>query len=148
MTSKLPEDRFRCPLDVKIVGLSWILWGVVCFLGTLSYLLPPYAELPTPQYILFGVVSVSSELWGSIYWIFDAGLSVAVGYWLLRLRPYGWWILVVEIISGSLNGLRALGHINPFGVMLTVAFLGWAIFRFPLYSYGGLFKKSSSDDIE
>lgn len=133
MSAEVYSRKQKCPLDARIVGWSWVLLALVPLVAGLSYLMDPCDTLVVPQYVLFGVVAVRSQMWAGVYWLITAGLSVVGGYGLTRLRSYGWWLLVVDLFNAGLNAARTPAQVRLLGAVLMVAYLGWAIFRASLY---------------
>lgn len=133
MTRESPDSTRKCPVDAKIVAISCIVMSVIPLIAGLSSLMEPDEPVRHPYYVLFGMVFVRLQLWAGIFCLIGVGFSVVTAYGLIRLRAYGWWLLVADILNGILRGVRTPEYITVLGLVLVVVYLGWAIFRWPLY---------------
>lgn len=127
-----PAKR-KCPWDAKAMGVIQMILSSVFFILSIGYVAEPKVELPFAHVIIFGMVSTRSSLLAGINYLTTTGLGILAGYGLIKLRPYGWWLLVISLVDGTLIGLRTPQWATPLGVSLLVLTFAWAIFRAKLY---------------
>jgi len=132
------ETLEELPLDAKIAGwlifcyaIMILLFGVILTVG-LGHL-NGYRSRP----ILFGLLTVTSDLGNGVYALLLGFATLAGGFGLIKGRKYGWWIMFVVSIYCILDGyhVQAIKGVCPtwWGLYVLSAITLWLLLRGKVY---------------
>jgi len=110
---KAKEDSYtsgmRVPICLKII--SWFLIIVSVFQISLASLLASgisYLGDNSGRLILFGLLSLSSELHFAVYMFIMGGIALFCGIGLLRKNKLAWWVTLIYSIYYLSDGILLL----------------------------------------
>ena len=127
-------------LDVRIV--KWFLFVVASFLFFVSgLLLTGLSDIAEnyQRFVLFGILSLTSNLSFGIYFFCTGIISVVCGYGISKGFKFGWWCLLVYSIYHFSDILLVFYHhqVNAIiGICIDLGLITWLIYRKRLYGIG------------
>lgn len=140
---KLAQGRLekRMPLDVRII--AWIIVAsAIISIFSIVLLLCGLIRFPSgySRPILFGLISLDSNLSLGIYSSVTAALDLICAYGLIRGQAYAWWLILILYLCGLADTLLIYFEAPitaTLSLCMTVAIIVWLVYRRGLYNIGG-----------
>jgi len=128
----------RSPLDVRLVALVGIALGTYAGLFTVLLIIgiaeptPSIASLPT----LLQYAGLRGKLSVCAYCALQSVMYILSGVGILRVRRWGWWLLLVSTLLGTaINAVDSAGFVAEgiIGLAMDAGLLTWLVLRSKLY---------------
>lgn len=137
--ASIPSHR-KMPLDVRIVAWLLVISAFMHFFITLLLLIG-IAHSPSDynRPVLFGTLSLGSDLSSGIYSSLLGGASLVSAYSLVRGHKFGWWFVLIFSIYNIYDALLLLSCYPTgatIGICISFGIIGWLVYRRRLYNIG------------
>ena len=127
----------KLPLDAKIVG--WLVFCdaiIVMLIGLALITGIGHLTSNSKRSLLFGLLTITSELSHGVYTLFLGFAIFAGGLGLIQGRKYGWWIMLVSSLYCILDNYLLQVHkdIYPmWGLYMLSVIIAWLLLRSKVY---------------
>jgi hypothetical protein len=139
-TNEGSQEKWKAPLDVKIVAWFFIIVGiVVLLLGIL--LITGIAHTP-PGYqkkVLWGIIDLKSDTTNAIYILMIDVMNFITGYILIKGKRIGWWLAFVGCAYGISDSVLAFADHEisaTIGILIDLIIIIWLLWRRRFYGIG------------
>jgi len=132
--------RKKMPLDVRIVAWLGLISAVVAFLFV-GLLISGLAHIPSGHHrpILFGIISLASDLSLGIHTFWVGAGSLICAYGLIRGFKFGWWLTFIFSINGICDSLLIFSDaqvVATISICFSLGIITWLLYRRRLYKIG------------
>jgi hypothetical protein len=138
--SETPKEAVKArklPLDAKIVG--WLLFCdaiILLLIGVVLIAGIGHFTGNSRRSLLFGLLTITSELSHGVYVLFLGFVMFAGGLGLIQGRKYGWWIMLVSSLYCILDNYLAQadeGVYPMWGLYILSVITAWLLLRSKVY---------------
>lgn len=134
------DRKKKMPLDARIVGWLVLTSAFIGFL-CVGLLVIGLAHNPSDYHrpVLFGTVSLTSDLSLGIHTFLSGLVCLISGYGLIKGHKFGWWltlILSIDNISDSLLIFSDYRITASIGIYISIGIIIWLVWRRGFYGIG------------